>query len=414
MSAAPSPSSMTSLFAAKTAREAARTLLNSAVSGGLAGLSVHPKDIARAAERAADAMTEAYPDLQIPPCGCWRDFDIGGVPRWDALAQARGFSSPEDLLLVAGDLALLGAVVAVRPPRGWHYEDPHSNMLFSGVTGLRLAALSMFQSGMFSTRPADPLRVDADALIRLEDNEIAAGFGVAEQQDGSWIAEMTRHLRRFGETIGMRPDLFERGGDLRPSGVLLNHLFDRGGAPVRLEAVFETLADAFAPLWPGGAQEGDLILGDVWRRPSRHNPDVPDLVPFHTIPADMAYSLIEPFAWAGRDVADLDALPGPSDAHHAMLLVSAGVVELTGAVGVQPDIDTMIALRAVTSALSRDVADTVRAKLGVDAATLPLPCIIEAGTARAGLALALQHPEQFQHVSKILSAGSVFWLPFGA
>ncbi|MBO6754884.1 MAG: DUF1688 family protein [Roseibium sp.] len=414
MSADTPSSEMRDLFSARAARGAARAILDSAISGDVAGLSVHPEAMARAAELAADSMTNAYPDLQIPPCGCWRDFDIGDVPRWDVLAQARGFSSPEDLLQVAGDLALLGAIAAVRPPRGWHFEDGQSGMDFGGVTGLRLAAFSMFQSGMFSTRPADPLRVDADALIRLEDNEIAAGFGVAEQQDGSWIAEMTRHLRRFGETVGMRPDLFERGGDLRPSGVVLNHLFDPGGAPVPLETVFETLVDAFAPLWPGGAQKGDVILGDVWARRAPQSQALPDAVPFHSAPADMAYGLIEPFAWAGRDVADLDALPGPSDAHHAMLFVSAGVVELTGAVGVQPDIDTMIALRAVTSALSRDVADTVRVKLGVDAATMPLPCIIEAGTARAGRDLARQNPEPAQNISKILLAGSVFWLPFGA
>ncbi|GGB57488.1 hypothetical protein GCM10011316_31970 [Roseibium aquae] len=368
--------------------------------------------------QALDSVAEAvvaqvrryYPDLQVPPASVWRWLETGGIDRWAVLADYRGFSSPQDLLRVAGDLALLVSAAASQVPAGWVFEDGYTEHLFGGRAGVALAVLNMMRSGSFSADPADPLRVDAHALIRLDVEEVASGLRLDHDVFPGWAEALTAHLHRFGEAVGMRPDVFEADEAARPGNLLVQIGNRNARGEIAIDEVFARVAESFAPLWPGGAGVGDIILGDVWRA---DQPLGPAMIPFHLPALEMTNSLIEPFAWSGLNVSGFSELPAPSDAAHALLLQDHGVIRVISD-QVPPDpVTGMIEVRMVTSSLWSRLADRVREKLAAPEEVLPNACVLE-GSRMAAVPVAQENPEGFQKLAKIMNPGSVFWLPFGA
>lgn len=408
MTSETAPSALLDLLTAQRTRRETADVLQRALRGETRSLSVELSRLDEVAKLCDLAMQETYPDYQVPPASCWRMLESSGMDRWDSLASARGFSSAEDLLQVAGDLAILLGAADVNPPEDWIYTEPGTGEVHRGRTALFIAVFAMFQSGVFSADPNDPLRVDVDALIRLEEDEIAASFGLDRSVHPKWLAAMTGHLRRFGEVVGMRPDVFGHKGTLRPGRLLVAMLKHVEDGDLKMSTVFDSLSDALAPLWNGAAQEGDLIFGDSWRLESG---DDEIIVPLHHAVQALAFNLIEPFSWAGIGTSGFEELPAPSDGIHAGLLVASGAIRPEDAAPVEVQ---RTELRAVSSALIVELAARLRQILETDADGLPLPCIIEGGTVRAAAKLAMENPEAFQKVRNILSTGAVFWAPKGA
>ena len=132
----------------------------------------------------------------------------------------------------------------------------------------------------------------------------------------------------------------------------------------------------------------------------------------------MAYSLVEPFAWVGVEVAGLDGLTGLPNLEHMALFMDAGVLVLKGEGGISAEdqnaLDRTIELRALTVALMDRSADALRAELETSADILPLTCVMEGGTVRAGAEILRKNVDFLRKVETLLSAGGVNWLPFGA
>jgi len=403
------------IWSAEETRKASRQICARAFQGHSDLVSVNRAGLERAAGAVIAALRGSYPELQVPPASVWRSFEAGDADRWAILADARGFTSQEDFLAVAADLALLAGAVSVNPPGDWLYEDALTGQGYGGPAGVHLALLAMVRSGVFSADPADPLRVDAHALIRLDNAEVVAGLGLSPGHQAEWGEALTGYLRRFGETIGMRPDVFEADGAVRPGHLAAGFARDGGEGAVCLPELFAKIAEDFAPLWAGGAGLREMILGDVWQ-PADADPEadgVLAMTPFHLPASTMASSLIEPCVWSGLDLSGYDGLPGPSDAAHAALLQQFGVLELRESHTGADAAARMIELRAVTSGLWGSLAQEVRQKLEVDEDTLPDPCMLEATQLAAG-AIMQKKSTEFHQLAKFMNPGSVFWLPFGA
>jgi uncharacterized protein DUF1688 len=115
-------------------------------------------------------------------------------------------------------------------------------------------------------------------------------------------------------------------------------------------------------------------------------------VPFHKLSQWLTYSLLEPFQWAGVYVQGVDALTGLPEYRNGGLLLDTGVLRLhdpswaqrTWTVGNE----LVVEWRALTVGLLDELAPLVRARLGADAAQMPLACVLEGGTWVAGRALA--------------------------
>lgn len=413
----------------------AQTLLQQAEAGDLAHARVDLSRLGGVLLNVLEITKETYPDFQIPPYGAWRAFEPDGLDRWGALAGARAFESADEMLVSAADLACLACVMKTMSPEGWVYEDPMTGTKVRGSQASGIAAFHMFAAGSFSSDMSDPYRVDADTLIRLEPEELAFALQWDPETARDLVEAMRRHLKRFGEALALRPDLFSEGEATRPGLLALKQAAASGAGVVSAAGILDLFLGALAPVWEGGAQLGDIVLGDSFHHSvakvetapaegadegpddTRHGLDSRQVVPFHLAAQDMVYSLIEPFAWAGFEVSDLEQLTGPADDAHAALFVDAGVLQLRtghGSLDAEGARDRMIELRALTLALTGMLADLLRQELDVPPDQLPLTCILEGGTSRLGHRILQQSGPEVQKLGRYLNPGAVFWLPFGA
>lgn len=401
-------------FTLDAVRGQGQRLLDAAIRGELRHVGVDLSAMAAASARVMEMIRATYPDLQILPYGCWRQFEAGGFDRWTAIGEVAGFETAEDLLVSAADLAAMACVLQTRLPADWAFEDPIGGTLHAGLEGQALAALAMFASGYFSSNPHHPFRVDADALIRLEVAELAAGLQWDPERDGELLEQARQLLKRFGEALALRPDLYGRDAETRP-GLLLSKVLRERNGMIGAGDLFDDLIQSLAPVWPEGANSGDLDYGDAFE----HSPleGKAQIVPFHNTAQRIAYSWVEPLAWAGCEMDDLELLTAPADDVHAALFLDLGVLQVgdTGALPTsEAESDRMIEIRAVAAALTERLADDLRRSLDVVPGQLPLTCILEGGTSRVGREFLREKPEAAKKLAKIINPKAVFWLPFGA
>ena len=91
--------------------------------------------------------------------------------------------------------------------------------------------------------------------------------------------------------------------------------------------VLGALLDRLSGIWPTRQWLNGTPLGDVWRHPAAGGDGLDaGWVPFHKLSQWLAYSLLEPFEWAGVQVHELDALTGLPEYRNGGLLLDAGVL----------------------------------------------------------------------------------------
>ena len=409
-------SSVLAFFDPREVRRRAHDLLDLAADQKLSHVQVDLSRLGDALLTLLETTKETYPDFHIPPYGVWRDFEAGGIDRWAALADARAFEGAEHMLTAAADLAILAAYMKTMHPPGWSFEDPMTQTRVSGKHASALAAFHMFASGSFSSEITDPYRVDAETLIRMEKDELASGLQWDLQDDTDLLIAMQKHLKRLGEALALRSDLFSEGYFTRPGLLMVQAAREAEGA-VSAQKLLDRLLEALAPVWPDGAKSGDISLGDSFSHSALDNSENGTVYPFHMTAQEMVYSLVEPYAWAGLEVADLELLTAPADDAHAVFFVLTGVLKIKDGPQTPTEDsvrDRMVEIRGVTTALTDRLAALLRAELEVPEEQLPLTCILEGGTSRAGeRALQLSVGEK-EKLGRFLNPGGIFWLPFGA
>jgi hypothetical protein len=113
-------------------------------------------------------------------------------------------------------------------------------------------------------------------------------------------------------------------------------------------------------------------------------------VPFHKLSQWLAYSLFEPFEWAGVAVTGRDDLTAPARVSQWRTVARHRRAPLRNDADAASRWDVgselVVEWRALTVALLDELAPGVRSLLGVP--DLPLACILEGGTWAAGRELA--------------------------
>jgi hypothetical protein len=294
------------------------------------------------------------------------------------------------------DLAVVSVLLDAGAGATWRYLEPQSGRAFTRSEGLAVASLRAFQAGAFSSDRTRPLQVDGHALSGIEPATLAALFQVRPDNPLVGLDGRAALLRRLGAALLARPQAF--GAAARP-GALFD-LLTRGGErrEVGAGAILRALLDHGSSIWLTPSRLGEEPLGDAWRHPAAHDrppdPDDPSdgWVPFHKLSQWLAYSLFEPFEWAGVAVVERDALTALPEYRNGGLLLDMGVIvardhnlpHRTWHAGDPP----IIEWRALTVALIDEIAPRVRAALARDGTQLPLACVLEGGTWATGRVLA--------------------------
>ncbi len=398
-----------SLLTADAVRTRAHRLLALGSDGRLPHFRVDMARLDKVADRVIAVTRAAYPALDVPFHSRWRHFVHKGTDRFaalptsnDAAAQARA----------EFDLAIVSVFLDAGAGAQWRYTDPTTGEQIGRSEGLALASLDMFAAGAFSVNASDPRRVDAAKLAQLSAGDLARGFQVSDDNPLVGLDGRAALLRRLGDLALGKPEVFARQDSARPGG-LFDHLVARHGKALAAPDILATLLRELGPIWPSRLSLGGVPLGDCWRHRMLVTDDATTgLVPLHKLSQWLSYSLIEPLQRAGVTVTNIDGLTGLAEYRNGGLFVDAAVLELHEPLRILETHDVsselVVEWRSLTVALLDKLAEVIRARLGMNAETLPLARILEGGTWAAGRAIAREKREGGASPITVVSDGTVF------
>jgi hypothetical protein len=402
-----------SLLSAAAVRGRAHEMLAIALADGLEHWTVDLARLEPTAHFVAGVIRDQYPDLNVPFHARWRHFLLNGRDLWADTAVAERRDS-DAVGRAAFDLAITSVLLDAGAGPAWTFDDP-SGVRIGRSEGLALASLRLFEAGLLSSDPRDPLRADAVVLAGLQGETLGKAFQVSDANPLLGLDGRAALMRRLGTQALARPDLFALKDSARPGG-LFDVLAGRArasGGRLPAPAILDLLLEALGPIWENRLSLGGVPLGDCWRHPAIKRDDPTDgLVPIHKLSQWLAYSLIEPLQAAGIKVIDIDGLTGLAEYRNGGLLLDEGVLNLRdGADMTRPhnvSDPIIVAWRSLTVALLDRLADPVRAALGVKAEDFPLARMLEGGTWAAGRRTAAARRSGGGPPLTIVSDGTVF------
>lgn len=375
------------------------------------------------AQRIATLTRRRFPDLAIPYHSRWRHFEAGGVDRRAELDAKLAGRSHIAVARAHIDLALVSVLLDAGAGPDWHYDEAGSGRRFVRSEGLAVASFRAFLDGRFSSDLGDPCRVDAAALLKLDAHALAEIFQAGPGNPLVGLEGRAALLHRLGEALRERPETFTSTGQ---PGHLFDALTHHAHAPrlnhhrpvptamhheIGAGRILGALLECFSGIWPSGQVFHGIPVGDVWPHPAAGGtgPSA-GWVPFHKLSQWLAYSLIEPFEWAGVKVHGLDELTGLPEYRNGGLLLDAGVIvprdAAFAAAPRTPADPWVIEWRALTVVLLDELLPRVRGLLGVPG--LPLACLLEGGSWAAGREIAAERRAGGAPPVAITSDGTVF------
>ena len=409
----PETSAALSLLNARAVRERAHRMLTIGLDDKLPNFHIHLDRMDGAIELVLETTRKAYPSLDVPFHSRWRHFVTNDDNRWADIAEQTEWPDPAARARAEFDLAIVSVFLDAGAGPTWRYHDPKTGLAIGRSEGLGLASLAMFESGVFSADPHDPLRVDADVLANLSVADLKRGLQVSETNPLVGLEGRVDLLRRLGALVVSRPDVFTRHDTPRPGGLFdrLAMLADNRQLPA--PTILSELLQQLGPIWPSRLTLGGIALGDCWKHPALTTNDATSgLMPLHKLSQWLAYSLIEPLQTAGIGVTDIDGLTGLAEYRNGGLFIDAGVLAFRDAEDASREHEVASALvvewRALTVALLDRIADGIRQRLGLDATSLPLAKVLEGGTWAAGRRLARERRIDASPPVKVISDGTVF------
>lgn len=409
----PESSAAFSLLSAYAVRDRAQRMLALGLDDKLPNFRIDLTRMDDVINLVLDTTRASYPSLDVPFHSRWRHFVNAGDNRWADIAD--GISWPDRAARGRAefDLAITSVFLDAGAGPTWRYTDPQTGAAIGRSEGLGLASLAMFAGGAFSADLAQPLRADASKLRQLDVSDLKRGMQVSETNPMIGIDGRADLLRRLGELVASKPDMFGTKDTPRPGGLFdrLVALADNGRLPA--PTILSELLLQLGPIWPSRLTLDGIGLGDCWKHPAMTTSDATSgLVPLHKLSQWLAYSLIEPLQTAGIDVTDIDGLTGLAEYRNGGLFIDGGVLKFRDPADAAREHDVssplVVEWRALTVALLDRVADGLRQRLKLDATSLPLAKVLEGGTWAAGRILARERREDHSPPVKVISDGTVF------
>ncbi|KJA17815.1 hypothetical protein HYPSUDRAFT_45997, partial [Hypholoma sublateritium FD-334 SS-4] len=294
--------------------------------GKLTYFDYNPEKEKDVAEFCVSLMKRDYGDnfASIHPHGRWRHIDSGIarvqplIEKWSAHPTNAPDPKEEARRLI--DLFVVSVLLDAGAGNAWKYVEKKSGLIFTRSEGLGVASVHMFESGLFSSIPGQPFRVDAAGLEKVTVEKTAAAMQVSDSNPMVGIEGRTSLLINLSKALKEAPQFF--GSDGRPGNVIdfleSQSKLENATHVVPIAALWTALVDGLNPIWPSRISLGGMSLGDVWPCPSLVAPiaspqEGDDLVPFHKLTMWLTYSLVEVLEanlkWRIDGVEDMTGLP---------------------------------------------------------------------------------------------------------
>ncbi len=389
-------------------RNRAHQFLEFAREGRLGNFLLQEEFLPEASGHVVRLLDTRFPDRKVPFHARWRHFQIAGTDRAAILLDA--IPDRHDKARARFDLAITSVLLDAGAGSKWSYRDS-TGQQFDRSEGLAVASLDMFAAGFFALDAAS-LRADAARLLDLQESDMAANFQVSRDNPLVGLGGRAALLSALGNRVLEAPEFFP--GDAPRPGNLFDYLQTKiDGEKLAAREILIALLHAFGPIWPDRLSLDGIPLGDTWRHAQASGGDLPDgYIPFHKLSQWLAYSLIEPLQEAGTKVTGIDDLTGLAEYRNGGLFVDYGIIQprhndiLTDIH--DPGSEVIVEWRALTVALLDAIAGQVRHTLGLDAESLPLASVLEAGTWAAGREIARAKRENAAPPIAVSADGTVF------
>ena len=161
-------------------RARCENILEAALAGKLNHFKVEMDALPAVVDEVVAITRASYPNLAPPVHGRLNHFRAGGVDRVAALDAALSTLHRDDRARAWTDLVVVSVLLDAGAGDAWRFREPGTGLEIGRSEGLAVASLHAFQSGLFSSAPEDPLRVDAEALRSLDPDKLAAAFQVSD------------------------------------------------------------------------------------------------------------------------------------------------------------------------------------------------------------------------------------------
>ncbi len=450
---------LASLHHPSTIRQRCAALTQAVADGRSGHFKLDRSRLDDAAQLIVASLKRQFPAGEIPLHSRWRQFQAGGIDRVAELDALLAGRTPADQARVRFDLTVVSVLLDAEAGSAWRYrerpgvvealalpgqqhgadkllalldqaaagaspavaaEAPPPSVAeqpgptFTHAEGLAVASFRAFVGGAFSASPADPLRADAAALKLVDSAALRLLMQSSAGNPLPGLEGRAGLLSRLGATL-----MSEAGRDGLPARPAL--LFDRlseGGTRSEMPAaeLLQMLMMTLAPVWQSGNVVKGVPAGDAWRHhfagATGGDPATAGWVPFHQLGQWLAYSLVEPLRLAGIQVTGLDALTGGPGLDVGGLLLDIGVInprhERDLARRWKAGDEWLIEWRALTVTLQDELAQRVRAQMGLSAAQLPLAAVLT-GAVAAGRELAAEKRRGGTAALQMDSEGGLFF-----
>jgi hypothetical protein len=354
------------------------------------------------AEYVISVIHENYPTLEVPFHSRWRHFEVGGFSRLERLASELAHLSPVERAIAKFDLVIPSVLLDAGAGETWQYLE--AGQVWKRSEGLAVASFDLFCQGGFSQHPN---QTDAAGLEQMMPEKLAIAFQVTAQNPLVGLEGRSQLLQKLGQTLYLHPEFFgaenPRPGNLVP--YLLRHAIDN---KLSVKVVFQSVLEGLGDIWAGRLSLDGVNLGDVWH----HSALKDQLVPFHKLSQWLTYSLLEPLEELGLDMTDSGVMTGLPEYRNGGLCLDLGLLQLKDPTLATekhlPSSELIVEWRALTVSLLDRIADTIRQRLEMGPADLPLVKILQGGTWTAGRKIAAELRPGGGPPIQIESDGTVF------
>ncbi|CAM0135817.1 hypothetical protein VKS41_001747 [Umbelopsis sp. WA50703] len=238
---------------------------------------------------------------EMPTHSRWRHFDAGGKPRIKQLLASMPASSQLDKAKRLIDLFVISIILDTCPLHQWGYQEKSTGRVHRRTEGVAIAVLEIFKSGLFSSDPGDPYRVDAAALADLTVEDLANGFQISAKNSLVGLEDRINLIQHVTETMKDYSSIFSSKdkSSSRP-GNMLDYLLAHASTvrsnkstAIQMETLW-SVAILLGELWAQGSKVDDKLLGDVWPCEALKSTGISDCyLPFHTTTQWICYSVID-------------------------------------------------------------------------------------------------------------------------
>ncbi len=394
-----------------TIRIQAHRLLNLAKQDRLQHFALDPEKMASTASFVISVIREQYPDLNIPYHSRWRHFEVGGIDRIKNMQKKLVQLSQEERGKIFYELVIISVFLDAGAGSSWRYIDAEMGKEYSRSEGLALASLALYQNGALSNNPQEPLRVDAQRLLKFTEEDLLKGFQVTPTNPLEGVKGRVALLNRLGTVLKQNTQYFGTHGRLGDFYSYINSL--KKSNTLSAKTIFQAVLNGFSDVWPVRLLLHHVALGDVWIHPALKTASPgSEYIPFHKLSQWLSYSLIEPLEEAGITVTGLDQLTGLPEYRNGGLLIDTELLEIKNKSLLlepqDPGSEAIVEWRALTVAILDELAELIRKQLHKDATSLPLAKILQGGTWEAGRRIAKKNRAQGTPPIQIISDGTVF------